>query len=66
MINIHYEVFALSVHGSDVVDCDTLVEAKKEAKKWSKDCDCEIVIHKVEDTCVRAYKKGKRIDLCKK
>lgn len=62
----YYEVYAVSIHGSDILEFDTLVEAKKEARKWSKDCDCDVVIHKVENTCVKVYKNGKEKKLCKK
>lgn len=35
--HIHYEVCTDNVYGSDVLQFDTLKEAKKAAKKWAKE-----------------------------
>ena len=58
MIDIHYEVFAVSIHGSDVVECDTLEDAIKEAKEWSKKTDCEVLIQEITTRNVDLYFKG--------
>ena len=58
MIIIHYEVFALSVYGSDVIRCDTLEQAIKEAKEFSKHTDNEVLIQEVTTRNVDLYFKG--------
>lgn len=44
---ITYNVYALNVYGSDVVQCDTLEQARKEAQEWKKETMEIIVIEKV-------------------
>ena len=61
MITIHYEVFALSVAGSDVIQCDTLEEAIKEAKRFSQHTDCEVLIQEVTTRNVDLYFKGFKV-----
>ena len=58
MITIHYEVFALSVNGSDVIECDNLHEAIKQAKEFSKHTDNEVLIQEVTTRNVDLYFKG--------
>ena len=61
MITIHYEVFALSIHGSDVVERDTLEQAIEQAKEWSKKSDCEILIQEITTRNVDIYYKGLQV-----
>lgn len=61
MIRIHYEVFALSIHASDVVECDTLEQAIAKAKEWSKETDCEILIQEITTRNVDVYYKGLQV-----
>lgn len=45
----HYEVYALSVYGSDVLEFDTVEEAIKEAKEWQTRTNNEVVVVKVTE-----------------
>jgi len=45
----YYEVYAY-LQASDVIECDTLEEAYKEAKRLSNLWNCKMVITKVEKT----------------
>ncbi len=54
-----YEVFALTVHGSDVVEKDTLEQALECAKKWSVDSKhTSIMVVKVDRTRVAIFEDG--------
>ena len=55
---IHYEVYADSVHGSDVVVREYLNEALKCAEDWSKNSDCPIIVAKVTTEVDCQYFKG--------
>ena len=61
MIRIHYEVFALNVYASDVVERDTLEEAIEVAKEWSKKTDCEVLIQEVTTRNVDIYFRGLQV-----
>ena len=54
-----YEVFALSPYASDLLECDTLEQAEKQALDWSMDkIDVDIMIVKVEKTRVKTFRNG--------
>lgn len=54
-----YEVFALSAYASDLLECDTLEQAEKQALDWSMDkIDVDIMIVKVEKTKVKTFRNG--------
>ena len=61
MIKIHYEVFALNVYGSDVIECDTLTQAIEKAREWSKATDCEILIQEITTRNVDVFFNGFRV-----
>lgn len=56
----HFEIFADSVYGSDILYADTLNEARKKAEEWAKDSDCPIVVVKVEEQIVLEVKGEKK------
>lgn len=54
-----YEVFAISAYASDLLECDTLEQAEKQALDWSMDkIDVDIMIVKVEKTKVKTFRNG--------
>lgn len=60
--DVEYEIYALSVWGSDVVIKYTLEEALECAKKWSNDSkDTEIMVVKVEKTKQKIFRNGGEI-----
>lgn len=56
-----YNVFCDNVYGSDVVDCSTLAKARKVAKEWSQDSECEVIIERVTTKYIESYRKGKEL-----
>lgn len=57
--DVEYEIYALSVWGSDVVIKYTLEEALECAKKWSMDSkDTDIMVVKVEKTKQKIFRNG--------
>jgi len=48
----YYQIFADSVYGSDIVEKDTLNEARKVADEWAKTSKCKIVVLKVTEQIV--------------
>lgn len=50
-----YEVFAESIHGSDVAKFYSLEDAVECARKWASKCDCRIAIVKVTRDYVAIY-----------
>lgn len=50
----YYQVYCVSIHGSDVLEYDDLEQAKKQALEWSKKVgnDCYVSVHEIIDTCV--------------
>ena len=59
---IEYEVYASSVHGSDVVIKDTYEEAEKCAIEWSmEDIDVDIVIERVKRVVWRKFRNGGKV-----
>lgn len=54
-----YEVFAISAYASDLLECDTLEQAEKQALDWSMDkIDVDIMIVKIEKTKVKTFRNG--------
>ena len=49
---VQFEVYTDSIHGSDVLTFDTFDEARVAAEKWSKECDCPILIEKIERSII--------------
>ena len=45
----HYEVYARSVYGSDVLEFDTYEEALKAAQEWQLKTKDKVVIAKVDE-----------------
>lgn len=47
-----YEVYVVNPYGSDVVNCDTLDEAKKEAENWAKQINYkyDVVVSEIVST----------------
>ena len=57
--DVEYEIYALSVWGSDVVIKYTLEEALECAKKWSNDSkDTDIMVVKIEKTKQKIFRNG--------
>ena len=56
MVNVKYQVFVDSIHGSDVLDFDELDDARKAAKEWKKELskkdDNRVIIIKVTEEIV--------------
>ena len=63
MKRTYYQIFVVSVNGSDIIERDTFEEAKKEAIEWAQDTTLKphekVVVVKVEEEIV--YEVGKVI-----
>lgn len=56
---IEYEIYAISLYGSDVVIKFTLEQALKCAKEWSMESEnTNIVVVKVEKTKEKVFRNG--------
>lgn len=59
---IEYEVYANSIHGSDVTTFDTLEEAEAHAIAWSMESiDVDIVIERVKRVVFKKFRNGGRV-----